>query len=140
MLVQRMRLQRGWSQQQLADLSGLSVRTIQRIERGDTPSTERRTRLGAWYRFPRPARVRQTSFSECPMGEGASRKIPGSKTIGATDLRRSRVRKMGAELGRVVAPLLDRLYHLKPLELGMAKIQGFSATTARIPVSRPERF
>ncbi|MCE2677030.1 MAG: helix-turn-helix domain-containing protein [Burkholderiaceae bacterium] len=28
-MIQKLRLQRGWSQQQLADLSGLSVRTIQ---------------------------------------------------------------------------------------------------------------
>ena len=32
MLIQKLRLQRGWSQQQQADLSGLSVRTIQRLE------------------------------------------------------------------------------------------------------------
>ncbi|MFN6100724.1 MAG: helix-turn-helix domain-containing protein [Burkholderiales bacterium] len=31
-MIQKLRLQRGWSQQQLADLSGLSVRTIQRLE------------------------------------------------------------------------------------------------------------
>ncbi|HEX2583565.1 MAG TPA: 2TM domain-containing protein [Steroidobacteraceae bacterium] len=40
MLVQKLRLQRGWSQQQLADLSGLSVRTIQRIENGQAASVE----------------------------------------------------------------------------------------------------
>jgi transcriptional regulator with XRE-family HTH domain len=40
MQVQKRRLQRGWSQQQLAELSGLSVRTIQRIENGQTPSME----------------------------------------------------------------------------------------------------
>ena len=40
MLVQKLRLQKGWSQQQLADLSGLSVRTIQRIERGQPASAE----------------------------------------------------------------------------------------------------
>lgn len=40
MQVQKLRLQRGWSQQQLAELSGLSVRTIQRIENGQTPSME----------------------------------------------------------------------------------------------------
>ncbi|MFB9158597.1 2TM domain-containing protein [Chromobacterium violaceum] len=40
MLIQKLRLQRGWSQQQLADLSGLSVRTIQRIERGQGASVE----------------------------------------------------------------------------------------------------
>ena len=40
MLVQKLRLQRGWSQEQLAELSGLSVRTIQRLERGQGASVE----------------------------------------------------------------------------------------------------
>jgi transcriptional regulator with XRE-family HTH domain len=40
MLVQKLRLQRGWSQQQLAEFSGLSVRTIQRIERGQPANIE----------------------------------------------------------------------------------------------------
>ncbi len=40
MLIQKYRLQRGWSQEQLAELSGLSTRTIQRLERGQTPSLE----------------------------------------------------------------------------------------------------
>ena len=41
MLIQKLRLQRGWSQEQLAVLSGLSVRTIQRLERGKTPASSR---------------------------------------------------------------------------------------------------
>ena len=40
MLTQKLRLQRGWSQEQLAELSGLSVRTIQRLERGQAASAE----------------------------------------------------------------------------------------------------
>lgn len=40
MIVRKLRLQRGWSQDQLAELTSLSVRTIQRIERGHTPSLE----------------------------------------------------------------------------------------------------
>jgi transcriptional regulator with XRE-family HTH domain len=36
MTLQKLRIQKGWSQEQLADLSGSSVRTIQRIERGHT--------------------------------------------------------------------------------------------------------
>lgn len=40
MSIQKLRLQHGWSQQQLADASGLSVRTIQRIEAGQPPSLE----------------------------------------------------------------------------------------------------
>lgn len=40
MLIQKLRLKRGWSQQQLADASGLSARTIQRIEAGQPAATE----------------------------------------------------------------------------------------------------
>jgi transcriptional regulator with XRE-family HTH domain len=40
LLIQKLRLQQGWSQEQLAELTGLSVRTIQRIERGQNPSAE----------------------------------------------------------------------------------------------------
>jgi transcriptional regulator with XRE-family HTH domain len=49
MLIQKLRLQRGWSQEQLADLSGLSVRTIQRLERGQTASVESLKALGAAF-------------------------------------------------------------------------------------------
>jgi transcriptional regulator with XRE-family HTH domain len=47
LLIQKLRLQRGWSQEQLAEITGLSVRTIQRIERGQTPSTESLKALAA---------------------------------------------------------------------------------------------
>lgn len=40
MIVQKLRLQKGWSQTQLAELSGLNVRTIQRIEKGESASNE----------------------------------------------------------------------------------------------------
>ncbi|WP_336074194.1 helix-turn-helix transcriptional regulator, partial [Klebsiella pneumoniae] len=33
--VKQLRLQRAWSQEQLAEMAGLSVRTIQRIENGE---------------------------------------------------------------------------------------------------------
>jgi transcriptional regulator with XRE-family HTH domain len=49
MLIQKLRLQRGWSQEQLAEVSGLSVRTIQRIERGQTASVETLKALGAAF-------------------------------------------------------------------------------------------
>ncbi len=49
MLVHKLRLQRGWSQEQLADLSGLSVRTIQRIERGGGASVESLKALAAVF-------------------------------------------------------------------------------------------
>jgi len=40
MIVRKLRLQQGWSQEQLAQMSGLSVRTIQRIERGKKAGLE----------------------------------------------------------------------------------------------------
>jgi transcriptional regulator with XRE-family HTH domain len=49
MLIQKLRLQRGWSQEQLAELSGLSVRTVQRIERGQPASLETLKALGAAF-------------------------------------------------------------------------------------------
>jgi len=39
-IIRKLRLQRGWTQDQLSELSGLSVRTIQRLERGETPTLE----------------------------------------------------------------------------------------------------
>ena len=49
MQIQKFRLQRGWSQEQLAEVSGLSVRTIQRIESGQTPSLETLNSLAAVF-------------------------------------------------------------------------------------------
>lgn len=49
MLVKKLRLQRGWSQEQLAELAGVSVRTIQRIERGFAPGLETAKALAAVF-------------------------------------------------------------------------------------------
>jgi transcriptional regulator with XRE-family HTH domain len=40
MIVRKLRLQRGWTQEQLAEMSGVSVRSLQRIERGQNCSLE----------------------------------------------------------------------------------------------------
>lgn len=49
MLVQKLRLQHGWSQEQLAELSGLSPRTIQRLEKGQTASVDSLKALAAVF-------------------------------------------------------------------------------------------
>jgi transcriptional regulator with XRE-family HTH domain len=49
MLIQKLRLQRGWSQEQLAEVSGLSVRTVQRLERGQSGSLESLNALAAVF-------------------------------------------------------------------------------------------
>ena len=38
--IKKMRLERHWSQEQLAQMSGLSIRTIQRIENGENAGLE----------------------------------------------------------------------------------------------------
>lgn len=49
MIVKKLRLQRGWSQEQLSQLSGLSIRTIQRLEKGQTPGLESLKSLAAVF-------------------------------------------------------------------------------------------
>ena len=49
MIVKKLRLQRNWSQEQLAEFSGLSIRTIQRIERGNKPGLESLKSLAAVF-------------------------------------------------------------------------------------------
>ncbi|MBW8192639.1 helix-turn-helix domain-containing protein [Neiella marina] len=48
-MVRKLRLQRGWSQEQLSQFSGLSVRTIQRIEQGKTAGLESLKSLAAVF-------------------------------------------------------------------------------------------
>ena len=45
MQLRELRLARGWSQEQLAERSGLSVRTVQRIENGQAPGLASRAAL-----------------------------------------------------------------------------------------------
>ena len=49
MILRKLRLQRGWSQEQVAELTDLSVRTIQRIERGGQASLESANALAAIF-------------------------------------------------------------------------------------------
>lgn len=49
MIVKKLRLRRGWSQEQLAHITNLSVRTIQRIERGNKPGLETATALASVF-------------------------------------------------------------------------------------------
>ena len=49
MIIRKLRIQRGWSQEQLATMTGLSTRTIQRIERGQPCSLETLKALAAVF-------------------------------------------------------------------------------------------
>ena len=49
MIIRKLRLQKGWSQEHLSNISGLSSRTIQRIERGHKASIESLNALAAVF-------------------------------------------------------------------------------------------
>lgn len=49
MIIKKLRLQRGWSQDQLAQMAGLNIRTIQRIERGQRAGMESMKSLAAVF-------------------------------------------------------------------------------------------
>lgn len=52
MIVRKLRLKNGWSQEQLSQFSGLSIRTIQRIERGQNAGLESLKSLAAVFEIP----------------------------------------------------------------------------------------
>lgn len=47
--VKKLRLERAWSQEQWAQLSSLSVRTIQRVENNEVPSLETLSALASVF-------------------------------------------------------------------------------------------
>ena len=49
MIVRKLRIDRGWSQETLAEVAGLSVRTVQRIERGGKASLDSMGALAAAF-------------------------------------------------------------------------------------------
>ena len=51
-MIQKLRLQHGWSQEHLAELTGVSVRTIQRLEQGKPASPPTLKLLGAVFNVP----------------------------------------------------------------------------------------
>ena len=65
MLIQKLRLQHGWSQEQLAELSGLSPRTIQRLERGQKASPESLKALASVFEIEF-SRLKESAMTTAP--------------------------------------------------------------------------
>jgi transcriptional regulator with XRE-family HTH domain len=64
MIVRKLRLNKGWSQEQLATLCNLSIRTIQRIERGQKPSLETLNSLAAVFEINVSDLIAETDMPE----------------------------------------------------------------------------
>ena len=80
MIIRKLRLQRAWSQEQLAQLTGLNIRTIQRIERGQKPSLESLKALAAVFEVELDV-LRQTSKKESNMNYQAHNDNGGQQTL-----------------------------------------------------------
>ena len=63
MIVRKLRLQRAWSQDQLAQFSGLNARTIQRIERGQKASLESLKSLAAVFEIDVDELVQESNMN-----------------------------------------------------------------------------
>jgi len=88
MIIRKLRLQRGWSQEQLSQLSGISTRTIQRIEQGQKASLESLKSLAAVFEVnfdelqQEPEEMNITANQSEPVGnEQHSNKQPNSKQL-----------------------------------------------------------
>ncbi len=64
MIVRKLRLEKGWSQEQLAEICDLSVRTIQRIERGQNPSLESLKSLAAAFETEVTELTKETDMTD----------------------------------------------------------------------------
>ena len=82
MLIQKLRLQRGWSQEQLAEVSGLSVRTIQRLERGQPASIESLKSLGAAFQ------IDFSDLQEPEMNPTVSQNVSADETLALAHVRK----------------------------------------------------
>ena len=63
MVIRSLRTDRGWSQEQLAEISGVSTRTIQRIERGGKASLESLKCLAAVFETEIPDLQKDTEMT-----------------------------------------------------------------------------
>ena len=64
MIIRSLRTDRGWSQEQLAEISGVSTRTIQRIENGGNASLESLKCLAAVFETPITELQKDTDMSD----------------------------------------------------------------------------
>ncbi len=75
--LKEMRLQRHWSQEQLAEMSGLSIRTIQRIENGENAGLESLKSLAAVFEIAIVATDKKEEIAQIRTEEAYIQNIKG---------------------------------------------------------------
>lgn len=64
MTIRQRRIENGWSQLQLAEFAGVSLRTIQRLEKGRTPTVETLKSLAAVFEIDFKELVEDSDYAE----------------------------------------------------------------------------
>lgn len=72
-LIRQLRTEKGWTQQHLADICAVSLRTIQRVEVQGIASLETSKALAAAFEVDRESLLGDV---ELPVAEGAAKKPP----------------------------------------------------------------
>lgn len=85
--IKSLRLSRAWSQEQLAELSSLSVRTIQRIENGGQASLETLSAIAAAFDLNVADLNMQVSEEPTPHDEALNQRIAQAKIRLASENR-----------------------------------------------------
>ena len=104
MMIQKLRLQRGWSQQQLAEMSGLSTRTIQRLENGKSASIESLKSLAAVFEVDF-----STLQGDAPMESNTPPRIPDETPLPPPT-------SPGARPSRLSREEMEALRHVRQLK------------------------
>lgn len=95
-LVRDHRVRRGWTQQQMAEVADLSLRTVQRIENQGVASNESVSSLSAVLELPRE-RLLAVAPQSTPQAEASQRRLIGLTALAAA---------IGAGVGTVMTLLL----------------------------------
>lgn len=97
-MIKKMRISKGWSQEQLAQFSGLSVRTIQRIERGHNAGLESLKCLAAVFKTD-VSLLQKYRFSENDLFWGVNPILP---VTNAYETAKFYEKKLGFEIETVL--------------------------------------
>ncbi len=79
-LVKKLRVAKGWSQEQLSEASGLSLRTVQRLENGGNASIESLRALAAAFGVDPNELLRDESATPSPAGSRPQTPLDAVKT------------------------------------------------------------
>ncbi len=93
-MIKQIRISKGWSQEQLAEFSGLSVRTIQRIERGHNAGLESLKCLAAVFETD-VSRLQKDNYSGNELFLGANPILP---VANVNDVAKFYEEKLGFEI------------------------------------------